>query len=330
MEKIIEPVALELIKAELTDERKLMDTNKGGNELYVVDCHNAPNTLREIGRLREITYRAAGGCSGKSMDLDEYDLMEKPYQQIIVWDPDAQAIIGGYRYILGTDVDLDEKGQPKVTSSHLYHFTDKFIKEYLPYTMELGRSFVRPEYQTAAAGRKSHFTLDNLWDGITGVVLSSPGIDYLFGKMTIYNSYDKAARELILHFLEKHFPDNDCLVRPYQAMVPDTDPRILELLLNDDRLKADYRNLKDAVHRLGTNIPPLINSYINTSSTMKIFGSTVNDELSDAIETGLMIRFSEINLEKKERHIRAFIEKRMPRFRRIRRTDLITPEIEFK
>lgn len=330
MEKIIEPVSLELIKAELTVERKLMDTNKGGNELYVVDCHNAPNTLREIGRLREITYRAAGGCSGKSMDLDEYDLMEKPYQQIIVWDPDAQAIIGGYRYILGTDVDFDEKGQPKVTSSHLYHFTDKFIKEYLPYTMELGRSFVRPEYQSSAAGRKSLFTLDNLWDGITGVVLSSPGIDYLFGKMTIYNSYDKAARELILHFLEKHFPDNDGLVRPYQMMVPDTDPRILDLLLNDDRLKADYRNLKDAVHRLGTNIPPLINSYINTSSTMKIFGSTVNDELSDAIETGLMIRFSEINLDKKERHIRAFIEKRMPRFRRIRRTDLITPEIEFK
>ena len=330
MEKIIEPVALDLIKAELTDERKLMDTNKGGNELYVVDCHNAPNTLREIGRLREITYRAAGGCSGKSMDLDEYDLMDKPYQQIIVWDPDAQAIIGGYRYILGTDVSFDEKGQPKVTSSHLYHFTDKFIRDYLPYTMELGRSFVRPEYQTAATGRKSLFTLDNLWDGITGVVLSSPCIDYLFGKMTIYNSYDKAARELILHFLEKHFPDNDCLARPYQTMVPDTDPRILELLLNEDRLKADYRNLKDAVHRLGTNIPPLINSYINTSSTMKIFGSTVNDELSNAIETGLMIRFSEINLEKKERHIRAFIEKRMPRFRRIRRTDLITPEIEFK
>ena len=190
--------------------------------------------------------------------------------------------------------------------------------------------FLPVDSQTAAAGRKSLFTLDNLWDGITGVVLSSPGIDYLFGKMTIYNSYDKAARELILHFLEKHFPDNDCLVHPYQTMVPDTDPRILELLLNDDRLKADYRNLKDAVHRLGTNIPPLINSYINTSSTMKIFGSTINDELSDAIETGLMIRFSEINLEKKERHIRAFIEKRMPRFRRIRRTDLITPEIEFK
>ncbi len=330
MEKIIEPVGLDLIKAELTDDRKLMDTNKGGNELFVVDCHNAPNTLREIGRLREITYRAAGGCSGKSMDLDEYDLMDKPYQQLIVWDPDAQAIIGGYRYILGTDVDFDENGQPKVTSSHLYHFSDRFIRDYLPYTMELGRSFVRPEYQSSAVGSKSLFTLDNLWDGITGVVLSTPGIDYLFGKMTIYKSYDKAARELILHFLEKHFPDNDILVRPYQAMVPDTDTRLLDLLLNDDRLKVDYRNLKDYVHRLGTNIPPLINSYMNTSSTMKIFGSTINDELSDAIETGLMIRFSEINMDKKERHVKAFLEKRMPRFRRIRRSDLITPEIEFK
>lgn len=339
MEKIIDPVPVELIRAELTKARKLMDTNKGGNELYVVDAHNAPNTLREIGRLREIAYREAGGCSGNALDLDEYDTMEKPYSQLLVWDPDAQAIIGGYRYILGKDVSIRGDGQPNVTASHLYHFSDKFIKEYLPKAMELGRSFVAPEYQSSKAGAKALFTMDNLWDGIAGVLLSHPGTEYLFGKMTIYSSYDRLARELIMYFLEKHFPDKEELVRPFKRIFPRTDHRLLGLILREDDLKSDLRLLKDALRHLGTGIPPLVNSYINTSSTMKIFGSAVNDELSDAIETGLMIRFDEIYEEKRERHIRTFLEKRVPRLRRIRvpfssmlrePAPKASPEIEFK
>ena len=331
MEKIIDPIPVDKLLAELTPERKLMDTNKGGNELYVVDAFNAPETLKEIGRLREITYRAAGGCSGLAMDLDEFDTMEKPYKQLIVWDPDAKAIIGGYRYLLGPDATFDATGQPHLTSSHLFHFSDKFIKEYLPRTMELGRSFVRPEYQSSVAGMKSLFTLDNLWDGIAGVIMSSPGIEYFFGKMTIYKAYDKQARELIMRFLEKHFPDEEELIRPYKLLKPDTDPRLLDLILKEDTIKADYRCLKEAVRHLGANIPPLVNTYMNTSSTMKIFGSTVNDELSDAIETGLMIRFTEIYPDKIERHIEAFLEKRMPHtYQRIFRRNATSPEIEFK
>ena len=326
MEEIIAPVPVDLIKAELTEDRKLMDTNKGGNELYVVDCHNAPNTLREIGRIREVTYRAAGGCSGKSMDLDEYDFLEKPYQQLIVWDPDAQAIIGGYRFILGRDVVLKEDGQPNVTSSHLYHFSDKFIQDYLLKTMELGRSFVAPEYQSSKAGPKALFTMDNLWDGITGVLLSNPGVEYFFGKMTIYKSYDKAARELIFRFLEKHFPDDDELIRPYKPLRSNVDVRILDLILSGDDLKEDIRCLKKALHQLGTSIPPLVNSYINASSTMKIFGSAVNDELSDAIETGLMVRFDDVYPDKRDRHIKTFLAKRVKRLRRHRNS---SSEIEF-
>ncbi len=335
MKKIIDPVPAELIKAELTKARKLMDTNKGGNELYVVDCNNAPNTLREIGRIREVAYREAGGCSGNEMDLDEYDFLPKPYQQLIVWDPDAQAIIGGYRFLLGKDVTFKPDGQPNVTASHLFHFSEKFIKEYLPKTMELGRSFVAPEYQSSKAGAKALFTMDNLWDGIAGVLLSHPGVEYFFGKMTIYKSYDKSARELIMRFLEKHFPDKEELIRPFKPLKAHTDSRILDLVLKEEDLKSDLRCLKNALRQLGTGIPPLVNSYINTSSTMKIFGSTVNDELSDAIETGLMICFDEIYSDKRDRHIRTFIEKRVPRLRRIRIQRMLdstpaTPEIEFK
>jgi len=318
MKKIIDPIPVELIKAELTEARKLMDTNKGGNELYVIDCNNAPNTLREIGRIREVAYRAAGGCSGNEVDLDEYDFLEKPYQQLIVWDPDACAIIGGYRFLLGKDVTFGEDGQPVISSSHLFHYSDKFIKDYLPKSMELGRSFVAPEYQSSKAGARALFTMDNLWDGITGVLLCHPDVDYFFGKMTIYKSYDKAARELIMRFLEKHFADSKELVRPFKQLKYSSDPRIIDIILKEDDLKADLRCLKSALHQLGTGIPPLVNSYINTSSKMKIFGSAVNDELSGAIETGLMIKFSEIYSDKVERHIRTFIEKRVPRLRNIR------------
>lgn len=330
MEEIINPVPLDLIKAELTPKCKLMDTNKGGNELYVVDCHNAPNTLREIGRIRELTYRAAGGCSGKALDLDEYDFLEKPYQQLIVWDPDAQAIIGGYRFLLGRDAVLREDGQPNVTSSHLYRFSDKFIREYLPKTMELGRSFVAPDYQSSKAGPKALFTMDNLWDGIAGVLLSNPGVEYFFGKMTIYRTYDKAARELIFRFLEKHFPDEEELIRPYKPLRGRLDNRLLDLILTEDGLGDDLRCLKKALRKLGTSIPPLVNSYINASSTMKVFGSTVNDELSDAIETGLMIRFDEVYPEKRDRHILTFLAKRVPRLRRIVIHHHPSPDIEFK
>lgn len=335
MEKIIDPVPLKLIKAELTPARKLMDTNKGGNELYVVDCNNAPNTLREIGRIRELTYREAGGCSGKEVDLDDYDFMEKPYQQLIVWDPEAEKIIGGYRYILGKDISFKEDGQPNVTSSHLYTFSDKFICEYLPKAMELGRSFVAPEYQSSKAGAKALFTMDNLWDGIAGVLLSNPGVEYLFGKMTIYKSYNKSARELIIRFLEKHFPDKEVLVRPYRPLRSHTDGRLLDLILKEEGLKEDLRCLKEALRKLGTGIPPLVNSYINSSSTMKIFGSTVNDELSDAIETGLMIHFDEMYPDKRDRHISTFIEKRVPRLRKIAvrlmpENHQVSHEVEFK
>ena len=277
MEQIIEPVDLALIKAELTPDKKIGDTNKGGNELYVVTGKDSPNTLMEIGRLREVSYREAGASSGKSADLDEYDTMEVPYSQLIVWDPDAQAIIGGYRYILGTDVSLKEDGQPNITSSH------------------------------SRAGAKSVFTMDNLWDGIASVILNHPGTLYFLGKMTIYPSYDRTARNLIIHFLKKHFLDPDGLVRPKKEIKVTDNPKLMDLILSENDVRKDYRLLKDAVRKLGTNIPPLVNSYINTSSSMKMLGSCVNDELGDAIETGIMIGFDDMYADKKERHIETFV-----------------------
>ena len=302
MEKIIAPVELSLLKAELTPEKKLRNTNKGGNEIYIVDAHDSPNIMLEIGRLREESFRRAGGGSGLGADIDEFDTMPVPYRQIIVWDPDAQAIIGGYRYILGPDVKLDADGQPRLATAHMFRFSEKFVKEYLPHVMELGRSFVAPEYQSSKAGAKALFSLDNLWDGIATIASEHPRIIYFFGKMTMYPDYDRLSRDLILHFLWKHFPDPEELVRPKKPVLPETDARLMDLVLKDADFKQDYRNLKEAIRRLGTNIPPLVNSYIHTSPSMKMLGTAINNDFSDVEETGILVCFNDMYPEKRDRH----------------------------
>ncbi len=220
--EIIQPVPLELILAELTPDKELRTTNKSGNILYVVDAHDSPNTMREIGRLREISFRLAGGGTGKEVDIDEFDTRDNCCKQLIVWNPDSQEIIGGYRYLFGDQWDYDEEGQPILATSHMFTFSEKFIKEYAPYTIELGRSFVRPEYQSSKMGAKSLFALDNLWDGLGALTVINPNMKYYFGKMTMYPDYIRFGRDMILYFLKKHFDDKDGLIYPKKPLLLET------------------------------------------------------------------------------------------------------------
>ena len=307
---IIAPVSLDLIKSELTPARKLRDTNKSRNEIYVIDHHNSPNVMREIGRLREEAFRDSGGGSGLEMDIDEFDTMENPYQQLIVWDPEAEKILGGYRYILGSDIKLDENGQPYLATARMFRFSDKFIKDYLPYTIELGRSFVAPEYQSSKAGTKALFALDNLWDGLGALAIEHPNMRYFFGKMTMYPEYDREARDLIQHFLFKHFEDKDKLVVPMEPLVIETPVEIMDAILTEKEFKEDYKLLNAEVRRHGVNIPPLVNSYMSLSPTMRMFGGGINHEFSEAEETCIMISFDDIYDTKKARHIDSFIKEK--------------------
>ena len=311
MEPIIAPVSLDIIKAELTPNKKLRDTNKSHNEIYVINHHDSPNIMREIGRLREEAFRDSGGGSGMSMDIDEFDTMENPYQQLIVWDPDAERILGGYRYILGSDIKLDENGQPLLATSHMFHFSEKFIKDYLPYTIELGRSFVSPEYQSSKAGAKALFALDNLWDGVGALGIINPTMKYFFGKMTMYPEYNRQARDLIQTFLFKHFEDKDKLVTPIDPLVIETDKAYMDSILTEKEFKDDYRLLNAEVRKLGENIPPLVNSYMSLSPSMKTFGGGINHEFSEAEETCILIAFDEIHEAKKARHIDSYIDERV-------------------
>lgn len=302
-EKIIDAVPLSLIEAELTPERFLRMTNKGNNHIYIVDAFNAPNVMREIGRLREIAFRTAGGGTGKSCDIDEFDTMNPPCRQLIVWDPDARLILGGYRFITGKDIKMDEHCRPRIATSHMFNFSDKFLTEYLPYTLELGRSFVRLEYQSSKAGAKALYALDNLWDGLGALTVEHPEIKYLFGKVTMYPNYSAECRNMILYFLQKHFPDNDNLVSPIKPLDTDMDAAALEAMFTGTCFKEDYKILNRAIREHGYNIPPLVNAYMSLSPTMRMFGTAINDEFGDVEESGIFFAISEIFEEKKQRHI---------------------------
>ena len=305
------PVSLDLIKAELTPSKKLRDTNKGSNEIYVVNHFDSPNIMLEIGRLREEAFRDSGGGSGLAADIDDFDTMENPYQQLIVWDPESERILGGYRFILGGDIKINENGQPHLATSHMFHFSEKFIKEYLPYTIELGRSFVSPDYQSSKAGAKAIFALDNLWDGLGALAIQRPNMKYFFGKMTMYPEYNREARDLIQYFLFKHFEDKEKLVVPMEPLVIETPVSYMESVLTEKEFKEDYKLLNAEVRKHGVNIPPLVNAYMSLSPTMKMFGGGINHEFSEAEETCILISFDEIYESKISRHVDSFLKEKL-------------------
>lgn len=306
-EEIIQPISKEVLKSELTPERCLRTTNKSHNEIYVIRAAEAPHVMQEIGRLREIAFRTAGGGTGKSMDIDEFDTMQRGCRQLVVWNPEAEEIIGGYRYLFGEDWQLKENGQPNLAMSHMFRFSDEFMKDYAPYTVELGRSFVSLEYQNVRKNTKSIFALDNLWDGLGALTVINPRCKYFLGKMTMYPSFVRRGRDMILYFLRKHFGDNEHLVAPVHPVLLETPEEELRQMFCEDDFKRDYRILNHEVRELGYNIPPLVNAYMNLSPTMKFFGTAVNYEFGDVEESGILIAVDEIFEEKRIRHINSFV-----------------------
>lgn len=306
-EEIIQPIPKELLISELTPEKQLRMTNKSNNQIFIVTAHDSPNVMQEIGRLREIAFRTAGGGTGKSVDIDEFDTCENCYKQLIVWNPDEQEIIGGYRYLMGDQWQYDEKGQPILATSHMFHFSEKFIHEYAPFTVELGRSFVSLPYQSSRMGAKSLFALDNLWDGLGAIPVIRPNIKYYFGKMTMYPSYIRKGRDMILYFLKKYFDDKENLIIPMKPLKLDTDLHELESLFSGNSFREDYLVLNSEIRKMGYNIPPLVNAYMSLSPTMKLFGTAINYGFGDVEETGILIAVDEILEDKRIRHVDSFI-----------------------
>lgn len=298
MYDVIPPVDRELILQELTKDKFMRMTKNGSNELYIVDAANSPNIMREIGRLRELSFRDAGGGTGEELDIDESDIHADGYKQLIVWDPQEVEILGGYRFIVSNATDTKY-----LSTEHYFEFSDKFRQEYLPYMIELGRSFVQPKYQGRRGNPKGLFALDNLWDGLGALLYKNPSIKYFFGKVTMYVEYNTDARNKLIYFLKKYFPDRDNLVRPIYPIEINMDIKAMRELFCGADFAEDYKILIREIRSHGENIPPLINSYMNLSPSMKVFGTVMNPDFGGVEETGILITINDIYEQKKERHI---------------------------
>jgi hypothetical protein len=308
MKKLKDEPEKQILLDEISKIELLRKSNFGGNELYIFDAPQAPNLMDEIGRLRELTFRRAGGGTGKEMDIDMYDIAETPYTQLIVWDPEQQIILGGYRYIDGAKIKLNSPEDIKLATQGLFKFSDNFITNYLPYTIELGRSFVRPDYQSTRSARKAIYTLDNLWDGLGALIVKNKHSKYMFGKVTMYQSYNREARDILLHFLKTTFPDKDNLVYPTVPLDLETPNEVLNKYFRHSKYKDNYKELSKLIRSHSEKIPPLINSYMNLSSSMRTFGTAINDHFGEVEETGILITLDDIYDEKKERHVNAILK----------------------
>ncbi|MCD4680352.1 MAG: GNAT family N-acetyltransferase [Bacteroidales bacterium] len=306
MKAIISAVDRKLLKDELTEEKFIRETNNGNNLIYIISYHDSPNLMTEIGRLREITFRDAGGGTGKKTDIDIFDTQNVPFKQLIVWNPEDEEIVGGYRFILGRDIPFNEQGELQSPTSKLFRFSQQFIDEYLDFSIELGRSFVQPLYQPTYNIRKGMYSLDNVWDGLGAIIIQNPDIKYLFGKITMYPHINLLARDLILFFLGKYFPDPEKLIEPHDAVIIQTDKIILENIFTGKNYDEDYKTLMHHVRGLKENIPPLVNAYMNLSSTMRTFGTSVNHNFGNVEETGIIVTIKDIYEFKKERHISTY------------------------
>jgi len=302
MKMLIHPVAKSALKAELTSDKFIRKTRKGENEIYILNAHNAPNSVREIGRLREITFRASGGGTGKEIDLDEYDLSEVCYQQLIVWSPEEEEIIGGYRFIKCKDA-IDFNGQINLSTTHYFNFSSAFIENYLPYTIELGRSWIQPDYQPTVNPKKGLFALDNIWDGLGALVKFNPEIRYFFGKVTMYPDFDKSSRNFLLTFMHTFFPDTENLLAPFFPLQINEDVSIYRKKIENLPFNEAFKELNSFVREHGEFVPPLFNIYMSLSPTMMTFGTAVNPEFGNVEETGILVTINDIYEEKKERYL---------------------------
>lgn len=316
---IAPPVDRELIKKELKQKHFLRKTNRGNKEIYITTAHLSPNIMREIGRLRELSFATEGGGTGHEVDIDRYDTLDDPYccKQLFVWSPVDEEIVGAYRFIHGTNMMRLEDGSVVTPTADQYQFSERFVNEYLPYTVELGRAFVQPAYQPSTDIRKGLYSLDNLWDGLGVLALEIPETRYFFGKITMYGDINPEARDIILYFYQKHFPDRDGLVWPYERIDIQTDYNRLVRLFNGRNYKEDYQILLRSVRACGCTVPPLINAYMNLSPSMRSFGTCPNHHLAGTTDTGILINMGDLYADKRARYLESYEEKN-PQFDRKR------------
>lgn len=306
LDYIVAPVDRALLAKELNKERFVRFTNKGNNEIYIVNHHNSPNVMREIGRLREVTFATEGGGTGNEVDIDELDTCENCYDQLIVYSREDDEVVSGYRFMDCSK--FKETNNVDISTAHYFNMSDEFKKDYLPYCIELGRSWVQPNFQPMVNPRKGIFALDNLWDGLGALIVDYSHLKYFVGKVTMYTTYNQEARDAVLSFMECYFPDVDKLLTPIHTIDLDLKASPINEAVKGLDYKQGIRVLNDYCKERGEFVPPLINSYMGLSATMKTFGTAMNPDFGDVEETGIMVTIADIYPPKTDRHVNTYVK----------------------
>ncbi|MEI6774482.1 MAG: GNAT family N-acetyltransferase [bacterium] len=292
MQDIIPPVEKNLIIHELSQKGPAKITKRLGHEIHLISAIDCPYTMHELGRLQEITFRYAKGGTGNSVDIDEYDYL---FRHLLVWNPIDQDIVGGYRLELMRN--LVQGPIIHSPTGKLFNFSQKFVRDYLPTTLELGRSFIQPKYQPRVDARRGMFSFFNLFSGLEYLVTLYPEIQYLFGKFTMYPSYNVEARDLLLSYLLHRFPDHERLVRPkkeFRLKYIHRNLILLQSILSQVTLKGEKKSLEGCLDQYGENLQPLVDIYMGLSDTMKTFGTAIHGDFGNTHETGMLITVSDI------------------------------------
>ncbi len=300
VKQLIAPVDVSDLKRELAPKYLLRKTNHGDNEVYLIRASDCPCVMREIGRVREEAFRRSGTGTGLETDVTHAD---EECLQMLVWNPEGEEIAGGYRMIEGERWPMKADGQPDLATSHLFSFSEEFLRDYKDSTLEVARSYVTTGYQRNAPRNKSIYIMDNLWDGIGAFLVSHPEIKYLFGKVTISAGFNHRAMEMMLFFLKKYFQAKKPLIAPHVPIEKSVPESEFEVLFDGLGFEDGYRVLKREIKALGERIPPMINSYMMLAPTMQYFGSTVDEDFAGAIESAILVAVDEMSEEKKARHM---------------------------
>ena len=308
MEPIIPQVDKKLVKQELNESTFLRYTSKANNELYVIDNQVAPNALREVARLREITFRDANAGTGKALDLQDFDLYDKACKNLILWDPDHEEIIGGYRFTDWGQVAFEADGQPKVNTSHLFTFTPEFIQGPFSTTIEMARAWVRPDYRTREMGLKSLYALDNLWDGLGGIVATHPKIKYLAGKVSLFKTQPKKSRNAIIYFMQKFLNGGQSMLAKNPEIISPEEAAYYDSIFTASTMMDNYRLLQSFVKSCGDAIPPMVNMYINLSPTMKTFGCVCDPDFGEVYDMFILITLEDVYQERYGRYIQSYFD----------------------
>ncbi|SFE83075.1 lysophospholipid acyltransferase family protein [Nitrosomonas sp. Nm166] len=294
IENIIHPVRTQSIRKEMKASQ-LIGKTQDGKHIYLFDYLPNSSVMREIGRLRELSFRQVQEGTGNALDIDSYD---RYYRHLILWDEDELEIIGSYRIGEASRI-LKEYGETGLYTNSLFTFNKTFMP-YLEHAIELGRSFIQPRYQ----GKRS---LDYLWYGIGAYLYQHPEVRYLFGPVSLSTSWPEPAQKVIASFYTTLFGNDRSIAKPRMPFNFDQIKDFVPFrhVTDEVEYKKAFSIFKEKMDDLNVKVPVLYKQYVELCQPggCEFFGFNVDPKFSNCIDGLILVHINTIKEKKYQRYI---------------------------